>query len=274
MSNNITYDLNHSELKEMFIKFENELKEKGINRDNIDINVIKDFIEQVSLKINRANTKSDVRFIPYGRMTFLREEFTRNINEKRYLDALFDIEDYLDESRIQPNYESHDPSIVDNNKEYFSENVICSEEKEILMDMIKELIVELENSTTQSSIPVPDSLKEFICFDENGYVFAKQKLPRELEDDYNIFIENYYESDDNELINNIVNRINEIPYNTEITIAQLIDYKPETGFVTPLTQGIIKNAVLKKCETKGIKLEENNDEIGGLAYFVKFKKIN
>lgn len=121
---------------------------------------------------------------------------------------------------------------------------------------------------------VPVSLRSFISFDEDGYAFANQALPIELENDYNNFINDYYESDNNKLVNNIVNKIKEIPYNSETTIAQLIDYKPEVAFVSPLTQGIVRNAALKKCETNGIKLEEIGDEFGGLAYFVKFKKIN
>lgn len=120
---------------------------------------------------------------------------------------------------------------------------------------------------------VPNSLNGFISFDEDGYAFANQKLPSELENDYNNFINNYYLNDNNKVVNNIVSKISELPYNTEITIAELIDYKSDVAFVSPLTQGIIKNAVLKKCEVKGIRIEENRDEIGGLAYFVKFKKV-
>ncbi len=120
---------------------------------------------------------------------------------------------------------------------------------------------------------VPNSLNGFISFDEDGYAFANQKLPSELENDYNNFINNYYLNDNNKVVNNIVSKISVLPYNTETSIAELIDYKPDVAFVSPLTQGIIKNAVLKKCEVKGIKIEENRDEIGGLAYFVKFKKI-
>ena len=120
---------------------------------------------------------------------------------------------------------------------------------------------------------VPNSLNGFISFDEDGYAFANQKLPSELENDYNNFINNYYLNDNNKVVNNIVSKISVLPYNTEITIAELIDYKSDVAFVSPLTQGIIKNAVLKKCEVKGIRIEENRDEIGGLAYFVKFKKV-
>ena len=75
-------------------------------------------------------------------------------------------------------------------------------------------------------------------------------------------------------MNNIVNRISELPYNTETTIAQLINYKPEVAFVSPLTQGIVSNAVKNKCRSNNIELEESDDSLGGLAYYVKFKKVD
>ena len=132
--------------------------------------------------------------------------------------------------------------------------------------------IEVSQMDEQKNL-VPNSLNGFISFDEDGYAFANQKLPSELENDYNNFINNYYLNDNNKVVNNIVSKISVLPYNAETTIAELIDYKPDVAFVSPLTQGIIKNAVLKKCEDKGIKIEENRDEIGGLAYFVKFRKV-
>ncbi len=121
---------------------------------------------------------------------------------------------------------------------------------------------------------VSNLLKNFVSFDENGYAFANQELPSELKSDYNTFIKNYYANDNNKVVNNIVNKIREIPYNTETSVAQLINYKPEVAFVSPLTQGIIINAVEKKCNDYNIKLEFSSDSFGGLAYFEKFKKIN
>ena len=131
-----------------------------------------------------------------------------------------------------------------------------------------------ENVVNEQKKLVPNSLNDFISFDEDGYVFANQKLPTDLENDYNAFINNYYSSVDNKVVNTIINKINELPFDIETTIAQLIDYKSEVAFVSPMTQGIIRNAVLNKCEANGIKLEENRNEIGGLPYFVKFKKVN
>lgn len=138
---------------------------------------------------------------------------------------------------------------------------------------IDKRIVEIEKIENDSVNSVPNSLKSFISFDSDGYAFAEQKIPVELEIEYDKFINKYYNSEDNKIVNNIVNKIIELPYNVETTISELINYKPEEGFVSPLTQGIISNAVLKKCENNGINLIKIKDGFEGLAYNYKFKKI-
>lgn len=262
--------LSRSEFREIFNQVESCVNRNYSEEENISS--IKNFIFEFATKLNYLETKSDSRFVPYGRMLFLREEFTNNLNNKQYLDALYNLGDYLADSRIQTEYGNNSPEIVNNNKEYFDEDVICTEEKQILLDMVKEFDNKLNNKSQNFSVnSIPDNLKDFITFDDDGYVLAKQKLPVELESDYNNFIENYY-SNDNKIVNNIVNKIIELPYNTETTIAQLINYNPEVAFVSPMTQGIISNAVRNKCISNNIELEEANDSFGGLAYYVKFKK--
>ena len=264
--------LSRSEFREIFNQVECCVNRNYSEEENISS--IKNFIFEFATKLNYLETKSDSRFVPYGRMLFLREEFTNNLNNKQYLDALYNLGDYLTDSRIQTEYGNNSLEIVNNNKEYFDEDVICTEEKQILLDMVKEFDNKLNNKFQNFSVnSIPDNLKDFISFDDDGYVLAKQKLPVELESNYNSFIENYY-SNDNKIVNNIVNKIIELPYNTETTIAQLINYKPEVAFVSPMTQGIISNAVRKKCRSNNIELEEANDSFDGLAYYIKFKKNN
>lgn len=260
--------LPRSSFREIFDQVKSYVDRNYSEEENISS--IKNFINEFSFKLNYLETESDSRFVPYGRMIFLREEFTKNLNENKYLDALFDLGDYLVDTRISLN---NSPEIVNKNKEYFDEDIICNEEKQVLLDMIKEFNDKLNNRIQKSSTnSIPDNLKDYISFDEDGYAFAKQKLPKELESDYNTFVENYY-SNDNKVVNNIVNKITELPYNTETTIAQLINYKPEVAFVSPMTQGIISNAVRNKCRSNNIDLKETDDSLGGLAYYVKFKKI-
>lgn len=74
-------------------------------------------------------------------------------------------------------------------------------------------------------------------------------------------------------INEIVNKIKELPFNTETTIAELINYNPEENFVDPLLQGQMLNEVEKNCMKENIFIETNKDKIGGLAFYYKFKKL-
>ena len=63
-----------------------------------------------------------------------------------------------------------------------------------------------------------------------------------------------------------------MPYNTETTIAKLINYNPDKLFVSPLMQGKIFNAMKETCEKNNIDIEEIRNGFDGLAYNYKFKK--
>lgn len=158
----------------------------------------------------------------------------------------------------------------DNNDEYWlSKYSSCKRNLEL-----RKKKDEMNSGKQEDTIElVSETLKGYVSFDNDGYAFANQKLPVELELEYDNFINSYYNDENNKLVNYIVNEIVNLPYDVETTIAQLINYKPEEAFVSPMTQGIISNAVQKKCESSGIKLIENRDEFGGLAYNYKFKKI-
>lgn len=251
-----------SELKNVI---DNEIR--NMNRENVDVNLIEVCLRKLKNKINMMECKSDSRFKPYGRMLFLREELTKNIAESKYLDALFDISDFLDSTRIIPEYENNDPSIVNENKVYFDEDIICNEEKEAILGMINELMDSINNLL----IKIPDSLIDFVYFD-NGYVNAKQKLPTELESEYNKFVEQFYLKN-SDVTKEIVDKINNMPNGAETTIAELIDYNPNANMIDPLTQGIVFSSVETNCKNIGISIVISEESFGGLAYNYKFKKI-
>jgi len=74
------------------------------------------------------------------------------------------------------------------------------------------------------------------------------------------------------LIFDIILKIKDLPSGTKTTLAKLIDYKPEESFISPLTQGKVRYCVKEVCKKIEIKLEEERDSIGGLAYFDEFIK--
>ena len=74
------------------------------------------------------------------------------------------------------------------------------------------------------------------------------------------------------IIDEVVKKIEEMEFNKEACIADLISYNPETGMVDPMTQGLIYKAVKDECKYKKINFIENPDGFGGVAFFYKFKK--
>ena len=75
----------------------------------------------------------------------------------------------------------------------------------------------------------------------------------------------------NNLVFDIVTKIIKLPNETNTNIAELINY--ERGTVSPLTQGKDVNLVDTICKKLNIKLVFNRDNIGGLAYYYSFKKV-
>lgn len=80
-------------------------------------------------------------------------------------------------------------------------------------------------------------------------------------------------NDKEKLLSILIQKIEELPYNTETTIAQLINYNLQEELVEPLVQGEIYNKLMEYCKQRNIDILES-DEITGLAYYYKFKKIN
>lgn len=74
------------------------------------------------------------------------------------------------------------------------------------------------------------------------------------------------------LVAEIIEKIKVLPFNTETTIAELINYNPEENFIEPLSQGQITNTVEAICRKENIYIERNKEK-GGLAFYGKFKKV-
>ena len=127
--------LRRSELLNMFLEFE-----KTISRDNLKLLDVRVFLDELESRLKLSKPNPDPRFEPYGRMLFLQKELDKYLNEKNYFDAIYDIKDYLCDSR---NTAAIPHELFDKNKEYFEEDIICSEEKEILMNMIKKYLNEI-----------------------------------------------------------------------------------------------------------------------------------
>lgn len=79
----------------------------------------------------------------------------------------------------------------------------------------------------------------------------------------------------NRILIKLVNKVNDIPFDVETTIAQLMQLdNNNVVMIDPLVQGEIFSLFRKICEELNIKLEANRDDFGGLAYYYKFIKIS
>lgn len=160
--------LNRSEL--INIMKENEI---NISRDNINLSIIENVLKSILIKLNSVECISDSRFVIYGRMKILKEELNKNINEKKYIDAYFNISDFLEESRISLN---NSPEIVDKNKEYYNENNICKEEKDILMEMINKYLSSINNDNEKNKSVNKQEIIKDLCNDLNESIDNFEKL--------------------------------------------------------------------------------------------------
>lgn len=75
------------------------------------------------------------------------------------------------------------------------------------------------------------------------------------------------------LTSDIIEKIKKLPFSTETTIAELINYNPEENFIDPMEQMSILRKVCTLAEENNICLEKNMEEKGGLGFFTKFKKM-
>lgn len=292
--------LNRSEL--INIMKENEI---NISRDNINLSIIENVLKSILIKLNSVECISDSRFVIYGRMKILKEELNKNINEKKYIDAYFNISDFLEESRISLN---NSPEIVDKNKEYYNENNICKEEKDILMEMINKYLSSINNDNEKNKSVNKQEILKDLCNDLNESIdnFEKSRLEEINADLFTLkynqrglggiivgddgssmvcdsmhplsyYIEEFKNGlTDNKgsLIFEIFKEIEALPTGIETTIAKVINYNSEVNMIDPLTQGEIFSSVKEICKKNNIILERTEDSFGGLAYYYKFKKIN
>lgn len=106
------------------------------------------FLDGLKKLIVNHDYESDERFVTYGRREFLRQEFSDYLNERtycgrgKYNDAFVDITDfYSGNSWISMSSvpQELDFRKIDNDDiEYKKEGIVCKQEADIILDMIKE----------------------------------------------------------------------------------------------------------------------------------------
>ena len=96
-------------------------------------------LEEVLIKYEY---NEDSRFVTFGRRDFLKQELTASLEEKNYEQAFYDIVDYvkadtwISSATVPSEYNFQEVIKIDT--EYKDCGIICLQEKEILLAMIKE----------------------------------------------------------------------------------------------------------------------------------------
>ena len=181
------------------IDFEKQWISKHPNKNSNPQEYIS-FLDGINDIISKHDYEIDDRFVTYGRRDFLRKEFSDYLCEKtysgrgKYNDAFVDLAEYytgntwISISSVPNDIDFH--KINENDIEYRKEGIICEQEINIIKEMIAEFrdYLSLLNSDTNNlDYPIPESLKEYV-YVYNGNVYANQKLPKELEEEYDNFI--------------------------------------------------------------------------------------
>lgn len=180
-------------------EFEEQWLAKHPNKDDNPKEYIS-FLNELSYIISKHDYETDERFVTYCRRDFLRQEFSDYLNEKtysgrgKYNDAFVDLAEYytgntwISMSSVPSGMDFR--KVINEDDEYKKEGIICKQEIDIIKEMIEEFRTHLNSLNTDTNnigYEIPESLKDFIYI-SNGNVYAKQKLPRELETEYKDFI--------------------------------------------------------------------------------------
>ena len=119
-----------------------------------------DYFKKIEDKFNAYDFEEDSRFVTYGRLSFLKEELTQRLNDDklRYeepnsvwgkgkwdnrMGAFIDLWDYIRGDRyIAPHQVPEGKNFKDTllaNDQYYKDGLICKQERDILLEMIKEI---------------------------------------------------------------------------------------------------------------------------------------
>lgn len=120
-------------------------------RTNIQNENYLELLNQLENEINNYEYKNDSRFMTYGRREFLYKEFIEYLNEaiennrNKYFNALINLDEYIraessffNPSQVPEEQRRNFHKLLSNHDEYNKSNIICHEEKEILLQMISE----------------------------------------------------------------------------------------------------------------------------------------
>lgn len=185
-------------------------------------------------------------------------------------------------------YNESSYSIQIEGKNYSIDSILFSEIKNTIENYVEKLIYFSKLETQQylmenayeGGSPSSIILKYGqLIINLNGQVFGEiSDLCNEIKDKIvNLILNNSLSNEkveDNNIVMELIKKVEELPFDKEITIAELINYNPEEENIEPLLQGETYNKLMETCKQKNINILEIEGGFAGLAYYYKFKKVN
>ena len=145
--------------RDELVHITNDFKKNIDSYDAFDIpdNMYLDYMSKLQNALLSHSCIYDKRFVTYGRLDFLKEEFTKRLNDETLkikkinfqnqddnrLSAFWDLQDYITGDRhisminVPSGIDFH--QLVRLNNEYYKDGIICLQERDILLNMIREM---------------------------------------------------------------------------------------------------------------------------------------
>lgn len=190
--------LKRKEVAKMFYGKHTDINIK--NKDNV-IN----YLNKLDNYLDNYEYESNPDFVFCGRKKFIYDEIVEIINGTQLVDnPLYFVLGSLEEFISNNNDVRISDSIAlgmnwndlrDINDRYISTGVLCLEELEIIRKIIKMIINKLGGLSVDKEIIayIPESLRDFV-YVYNGDIYVKQKLPKELEEEYKTYCKLFEEN--------------------------------------------------------------------------------
>lgn len=163
---NLNNKLRRDDLINVKEKFVNKIKDYEIF--DIPDKLYLEFLEEIENLFNNHKFYEDERFVTYGRLSFLRDEFTSRLHDKTLnvptsnwkdkwdnrMGAFYDLSDYIiGDYHIAisnvPNNESF-YEVIEKNDSYYKDGYICKQEKEAIVSMLEEFKEFINNRKNMS----------------------------------------------------------------------------------------------------------------------------
>lgn len=265
---------------------ENFYDKRASSSESEIVNLFLETLNNLEEQLINCEYNDDSRFVTFSRRDFLNKEMYTSLKQENYEQAFYDIIDYVKADTwismgdVPLEYNFHD--IVKMDDEYKNSGIICKQEQEILLQMIKDfkdLVEKNKNNKftyNEGDLIIADTQCDLCRYNNKDNVNVCSKFengkPEEILNDNTLcpFLKN--KGKDPFIVDDLVQKIKDMEIGTETTIAYLLgdlisDYTTKELFE-------ITNEVIEICKSENIILDYSkykNMDVG-LPFNIPFIK--